>query len=154
MLTVVLESLAKMLKLIYTLANFLRGNNVTSHVGKICLVLIITSVILGSACTSMAGSKGNNPVISSLEAKYTNVYPKGWTEIKCVASDSSGETPQFTWSADGGAITGEGSTVYWQGPNEYGDYHIMVTAKDSNGGNAEAVITLSVVPRPHGSCCR
>ena len=143
-----------MLKLIYTLANFSRESTVTSYVGKICLVLLVTSIILGSACLTTAESKVNKPVISSLEAEYTNVYPKGWTEIKCVASDLSGENVQFTWSADGGAITGEGSAVYWQGPNEYGDYHVMVTAKDSSGGNAEAVITLSVVPRPYGSCCR
>ena len=126
----------------------------TSHVGKICLVLFITLIMLCSACLAAGDSKGNKPlVISSLKADYTNLYPKGWSEIKCVASESGGENVQFTWSTDGGAITGEGSTVDWQAPNEYGNYHVMVTAKDNNGDKAEAVLTLSVIPRPYRSCC-
>lgn len=122
----------------------------TSHVGKICLVLLITLTMLCSACLTAAGSKDNRLTISS---QYTDLYPKGWSEIKCVPSGAGGEDVQYTWSTDGGSITGEGSTVDWQAPNEYGDYHVMVTAKDNNGGKAEAVITLSVIPRPYRSCC-
>ncbi|MCJ7515341.1 MAG: hypothetical protein MUO89_05170 [Dehalococcoidia bacterium] len=125
----------------------------TSHVGKICLVLLVASIMLCSACLATTETKDNKLGISKLEAEYTNVYPKGWSEIKYLASGPGSENLQYTWSSDGGTITGEGSTVDWQAPNEYGDYHVMVTAKDNNGGKAEAVLTLSVIPRPYRSCC-
>jgi hypothetical protein len=125
---------------------------VTSHVSKI-LILLVTSIMLCSACLATTESKDNKLVVPRLEAEYTAVYPKGWSEIKYVDSSPESENLQYTWSTDGGAITGEGSTIDWQAPNEYGDFHVMVTAKDNNGGKAEAVLTLSVIPRPYRSCC-
>lgn len=126
-----------------------------AHLGKVCLVLVAALIMLNSACLLSAEHKNDNTlVISSLSADYMRVYPKGMSEIKCVTSAPEGDTIQFTWSSDGGSITGEGPTVIWRSPNEYGDYHVMVTAKDNNGGKAEAVITLSVVvPPPRTSCC-
>jgi len=127
---------------------------VISGIGKICLVLVVALIALCSACLVSQESKSTKSLlISSLEAEYMSVYPKGMSEIKCVVSASDNNTVQFTWSSDGGSVIGDGSIVTWQAPNEYGDYHVMVTAKDNNGGKAEAVLTLSVVPRPQKSCC-
>lgn len=125
----------------------------TSHVGKICLVLLVASIMLCSACLVTTESQDNKLGTPRLEAEYTNVYPKGWTEIKYVTTGPASENLQYTWSSDGGTIEGEGSTVDWGAPNEYGDYHVMVTAKDSNGDKTEAAITISVIPRPYGRCC-
>jgi hypothetical protein len=149
------ESLAKIHELVYTLLSLHEGGNtVTSRIGIICLVLAMSLMTLSSACLATPATKGDkSPVISSLEANYTSLYPKGMSEIKCVTSAPVGDTVQFTWSSDGGNITGDGPVVTWQAPNDYGNYHVMVTAKDNNGGNAEAVVTLSVVPRPQKSCC-
>jgi hypothetical protein len=127
---------------------------VTSYISKICLVLVVALVTLCSACmVSQASNSAKSPLISSLEADYVNLDPKAMSEIKCVVSASDNNTVQFTWSSDGGSIIGGGSTVIWRAPNEYGDYHVMVTAKDGNGDSAKAVLTLSVVPRPHKKCC-
>ena len=125
-----------------------------AYAGKVCLGLVAALIMLNSACLFATDSKNDNTlVISSLVADYPSVYPKNMSEIKCVTSAPEGDTVQFIWSSDGGSVTGEGPTVIWKAPNEYGDYHVMVTAKDSNGGIAEAIITLSVVPRPKKSCC-
>jgi hypothetical protein len=126
---------------------------VTSHVRKICLVLLVASIVLCSACLVSTESQDNKLGTPRLEAEYTNVYAKGWTEIKYITAGQDSENLHYTWSADGGTIEGEGSTVHWGAPNEYGDYHVMVTAKDSSGGKAEATITISVIPRPYGRCC-
>jgi hypothetical protein len=68
--------------------------------------------------------KGNKPpVISSLEAEYTDVYPRGGSDIRCVASDPEGDAMQFKWSSTGGTLTGDGATVSWESPDDYGDYH-------------------------------
>ena len=121
---------------------------------KACLTLIVILLVLQSACLSGSQSGGSkNITISSLEADSANVYPKGASEIKCVISAPQGDTINYTWSADSGSIVGEGADVQWQAPNDYGNYHVMVTVKDTNGGNAKAFLTLSVVPRPARSCC-
>lgn len=125
-----------------------------SHIGKIGLSIVMVLVMLCGACLVAAEPKGNKPpVISSLEAEYKSVYPKGASEIRCVASDPESDAVQFRWSSTGGSVTGEGTTVTWAAPSDYGDYHIMVIAKDGNGGSAEATLTVSVIPRPYRGCC-
>lgn len=125
-----------------------------SHIGRVGLGTVIALTVLCGACLVAPGAEGDKPqLISGLEAQYMNVYPRGASEIKCVTSDLGGGDIQLRWSSTGGTLTGTGDTVTWQAPNDYGDYHIMVVAEDSNGGSAEAVITISVVPRPYRGCC-
>lgn len=125
-----------------------------SHIGKVGLGMIVALAVLCSACLVAPGAEGGEPhLISSLEAQYMDVYPRGASEIKCVTSNPEGGDVQLRWSSTGGTLTGAGDTVTWQAPNAYGDYHIMVVAEDSNGESAEAVITISVVPRPYRGCC-
>ena len=127
----------------------------SSHIYKFGLGVVVVVAMLCSACLVTPESKGNKPpVISSLEAQYPNVYYRGASEIRCVASDPEGDEVQFNWSSTGGSLIGDGPTVTWQAADDYGDYHIMVIARDKNGGSAEAVLTISVVPRPEDkSCC-
>jgi hypothetical protein len=130
------------------------GVLVNSYVGKIGLGIVMVLAALCSACLAVAEPQGNKPpVISSLEAQYVNVYPKGASEIRCVASDPESDAVQFRWSSTGGSLVGEGPSVTWAAPADYGDYHIMVIAKDGNGGSAEATLTISVIPRPYRGCC-
>ena len=125
-----------------------------SYVGKTGLSIVMVLAVLCSACLVTAESKGNKPpVISSLEADYINVYPRGASEIRCVASDPESDAVQLKWSSTGGSLTGEGPTVTWESPSDYGDYHIMVIAEDVNGGSTEATLTISVIPRPYRGCC-
>jgi len=127
---------------------------VISNMSKVVLGIVLMLMVLYSACIVAPGSKSNKSlVISSLEAQYADVYYKGASEIRCVVSAPEDDTVHFTWSSDGGSIIGEGATVTWQSPDDYGDYHIMVIARDNNGGSDEATITISVVPRPYKSCC-
>ena len=125
-----------------------------SNMSKVGLSILLMLMVLYSACTVAPGSKSNKSlVISTLEAQYEAVYYNGTSEIKCVVSAPEGDIVHFTWSCDGGSITGDGPTVTWQSPDDYGDYHIMVIARDNNGGSDEATITVSVVSRPYKPCC-
>lgn len=125
-----------------------------ARIGKVCFGLIAVFLILQSGCI-VGTASGNNKTlgISGLEASTMNVYSKGVSDITCVVAAPQGDSIQYKWSTDGGTLTGEGSTVRWQGPSDYGDYHVMVTASDNNGNSDQAVITLSVVPRPVRHCC-
>ena len=125
-----------------------------SNIFKVGAGIVVMTIVLFSSCLVTPEPKGNKPpVISSLEAEYTNVYPRGGSDIRCIASDPEGDAMQFNWSSTGGTLTGEGPTVTWESPNDYGDYHIMVIAKDGNGGSAEATLTISVIPRSSSGCC-
>jgi hypothetical protein len=125
-----------------------------ARIGKLCLGLVTALLILQSACLTNAGAGANKTLgISELEASTMNVYPKGASDITCVVTAPQGDSIQYKWSSDGGILTGEGSSVRWQAPNDYGDYHVMVTASDNNGNSDQAVLTLSVVPRPVRHCC-
>jgi len=127
---------------------------VSSNICKVGLGVVVVTVVLCGSCLFTPEPKGNKPpVISSLEAEYTNVYPGGASDIRCVVSDPEGDAVQFKWSCDGGTLTGDGASITWELPNDYGDYHIMVIAEDGNEGSAEATLTISVIPRPHRSCC-
>jgi len=127
---------------------------VKTRVSKACLGLLAALLALLSACLVSSESGINKSLaIASLQADYMSVYPKGALDIKCVVTAPAGDGVKYIWSSDGGSLTGDGSAVQWKAPNEYGDYHVMVTAKDNNGGSADAVLTLSVVPRPIHRCC-
>jgi hypothetical protein len=158
MILLCLISVNTLLKLphlyILWLACLKEGALMNSSIFKIGLGIVVMMVALFSACLVTAEPAGNKPpVISSLEAENTSVYPKGYSEIRCVASDPEGDALQFNWSSTGGTLTGEGPTVAWESPNDYDDYYIMVTVKDVNGGSAEATLTISVIPRPSSGCC-
>ena len=126
-----------------------------SNIRKVGLGIAVVVAVVFSACLVAPETEGNKPpVISSIEAEYINVYPQGASEIRSVVLDPESDAVQLKWSSTGGTLMGDGDTVTWQAPNDYGDYHIMVVAKDSNGGSAEATLTISVVARPDKkSCC-
>jgi hypothetical protein len=127
---------------------------VNYHFVRIGLGISMVLVMLLGACLIMPEQQGNKlSLISSLEAEYVSVYPRGVSEIRCVVSSPESDAVQFTWSSTGGTLKGDGATVNWEAPIDYGDYHIMVIARDRNGASAEATLTISVVPRPYQGCC-
>ncbi|MBA7678255.1 hypothetical protein ES703_86528 [subsurface metagenome] len=142
---------------IYFFAVGLKGE-ATVKAGTCASVLVVVLAVLAaqtSACVSAPVPEGNQPpVISSLEAKYMAVDPRAASEIRCLASDPDGDEVEFKWSCTGGNLSGAGPVVTWRAPNSYGDYHVMVIAKDTNGGSTQAILTLSVVARPASrGCC-
>ncbi len=100
-----------------------------------------TLLVFEAACSSQATA----PVINKIDATYQNVYPFGSTEIHCEASDPSGDTLIFRWSATGGSFIGTGPIVTWNAPPNYGDYHIMVSVKNTKGDVTQQTLTVSVV---------
>ena len=64
------------------------------------------------------------------------IYRSERCEIECVAYDPEGDELSYKWSANGGSISGEGSTITWTAPREEEDVTIAVTVSDSNGGMA------------------
>ena len=121
---------------------------------SIFIALSIILVLVG-ACLPTLESEANEQrlVISSIEAEYPVLYPRQHTKIDCVASSAEDGEIEYEWVCSSGSLSGEGSTVTWIAPAEYGDYHVMVVVKDNKGNSTEGSVTVSVVVRPPEACC-
>ena len=118
------------------------------------IFISIGILLLGFACLPAAdGQQAQGLVISDLTAEYPNVYPRGYTDITCIASNPNGEELSYQWTSSGGTLVGEGSKIRWEAPNMYGDYHIMVVVEDGAGHSNEGTVTVSVILKPEEACC-
>jgi hypothetical protein len=116
------------------------------------LVVLAVVAMLGAACGRQATPpplpptpSGNQPpVVSSLVAANTQLYPSGNTEVQCIAQDADGDQLDFKWACTGGSFSGAGPTVIWQAPGAYGTYTITVTVEDSKGGSMQASLPITV----------
>ena len=129
-----------------------RSHRVRFGMGLITLAAL--AVLSGACLPTLEPESSQSLVISSLEAEYEAIYPRGASEIECIVSEPEGDEVEFMWSCTGGSLSGAGPVVSWQAPNSYGDYHIMVIVKDDEGRQTTATLTIAVVPRPDkGGCC-
>ena len=121
----------------------------------VILASLLVLLLLAGACLPTNGSAAANQnlVISSLEAEYPVLYPLQHTKINCVVSSVGDGEIEYAWACSSGSLSGEGTTVTWTAPAEYGDYHVMLVVKDSKGNRAEGTVTVSVVVKPPEACC-
>ena len=119
-----------------------------------CLLIIAVAVmILVPSCSTSPGNSVDNtanhsPIITYLKAGLQVIPPLGSCQIKCVVSDLDGDSLNFLWSASGGDIFGEGSTVTWTAPNTSGNYTITVKVTDGNDGQDMSSIAVKVNRSP------
>lgn len=86
----------------------------------------------------------HQPAIVNLEAEPDRVVPSGTCQIVCNATDSDDDELSYGWSADGGAISGEGATVTWTAPGSVGSYNVTVIVSDGRGGAVTDRVTVTV----------
>ncbi len=88
------------------------------------------------------------PGITALTAAPSSVAPGGHVAVTASAEDPDGDPVTYQWVADGGQITGVGSTVTWIAPDvsagEKTNYTITVTADDGRGGTAAKTIDIGI----------
>jgi hypothetical protein len=118
------------------------------------LPLILTAVVAGGACTAGGNVNPNAPVISSLAAEHTNLYPLGNTVITCSATSAQGTPLNYRWVCSDGVITGSGPSITYEAPRTYGDFHVMATVDDGMGNTASKTVTVTVIVRDPSQCCR
>ena len=64
--------------------------------------------------------------------------------LECIASDPNGDELSYSWSADGGELSGKGSVVTWTAPEERCEVVVTVTVSDGNGGITTESMRFSV----------
>jgi len=124
---------------------------------KLVMLLTITVLLLGSACTLLPTPPpppppppppNQPPVIESITAE-KEIPTLTETQVVCKASDADGNTLTYQWSADGGTITGEGSTITWAAPDTSDNYTIKVSVSDGKGDTVTKSITIGAVNKPN-----
>src|SRR5512136_2723756 len=100
------------------------------------LVIIIGIVVVAVVVAVLADAMlaNHEPAIISLQADPERVAPSGTVQVVCNATDSDDDELSYGWSADGGAISGEGAAVTWTAPGAVGSYNVTVIVSDNRGG--------------------
>lgn len=88
----------------------------------------------------------HTPTITSLMANDDQLTLADKCHIECKAEDTDGDSLSYRWSASGGDISGSGSSVIWDAPEEEGSYEVRVTVSDGQGGEDKRSLTISVEP--------
>ncbi|MCX6001123.1 MAG: PKD domain-containing protein [Chloroflexi bacterium] len=126
---------------------------------KPLLVLLLTVMLASSAVGCAAASiNAHAPLISSLVAEHTTLYPLGNTVVTCSASSPDGAALKYSWACDNGTITkdpaGDATKITYEAPRTYGDFHIISTVDDGRGNSVNKTVTVTVIVRDPSKCCR
>ena len=115
------------------------------------IYLVIVGIVAAAALLAILFHTmlGNQPPrIISLGAQPNSAIPSGSCEITCHAVDPDEDELSYSWSAEGGEITGEGATVNWTAPDSGGYYKVTVRVTDPRGGEAMSQVTITVGAPP------
>ena len=90
--------------------------------------------------------KGNAvPVIISLTADNTTVFPDGTVLLTCTAEDDDEDILTYSWECTNGSLTPNGNTATWTAPGDSGSHSISCTVNDEYGASDAATIAIEVV---------
>ena len=118
--------------------------------GSFTVTVTVTDGRGGTATSEIAFTVITNqaPAITSLTASPSLVAPGGHVSVTASAQDPDGDPITYTWAADGGQITGVGSTVTWVAPDvsagEKTSYIITATADDGRGGTSVETVDIGI----------
>jgi len=127
---------------------------------KLAIFLITSVLLLSSACALISPApeppppepENQPPIIHSITAE-REVTASTECQISCEADDTDGNTDgnnlNYWWSADGGTIEGEGSSITWVAPDTGGNYTVKLLVTDGKGGEAIDSVAITVTSRPN-----
>ncbi len=84
------------------------------------------------------------PQIIDIQKSVGFVTPNETLQLTCLAVDANNDPLSYTWSSNGGVITGNGSSVEWTAPTTEGIFEINVKVTDDKGLSAKASTTILV----------
>jgi len=106
------------------------------------ILVTITALLIGGGCTP-----NTLPVISSLAiVTEGEINPGATAQIECNATDPDDDELSYTWSANGGTISGSGATVSWQAPTLTGTYTVTIEVSDGDDSATDQLAITVLAP--------
>lgn len=103
------------------------------------LLVVVLSMV------SCAQLQGQAPAIR--EMLYPSEVPAFFDTVLMVRTwDSGNENLKYQWSAENGTIRGQGDSITWNSPSEYGIYKIYAKVINSSGQGRTSQCSINVVP--------
>jgi hypothetical protein len=118
---------------------------VSGQIQRLVTVLLILAAIIPLSTGCSTSLLNQPPTISSLTTNVEQVNPLGSANISCDARDPDRDQLTYTWSDNGGTISGEGPAVTWTAPQTAGVYTITVTVDDGKSSKATKEVTVAVL---------
>ena len=108
--------------------------------------IIWLSVIVMMVCLN-CGGENNAPVINSVAANPSTVYPGEDATLSCDADDEDGDAITYEWSAEAGTLSATNLfSVIWTAPMDTGHYAMEVIVEDEGGLADTGSVTVTVDP--------
>jgi hypothetical protein len=108
------------------------------------IIVGIVAAVVALSILSYTMLANHRLAITSLKAETSWIAPLGSLNVTCNATAPHGDELSYNWSASGGKITGEGTTVTWTAPLSAGSYNVTVTVTDNRGGEVTDYVTITV----------
>lgn len=84
------------------------------------------------------------PAIAAIQKSADYVAPNASLQLVCVASDANNDPLNYIWTATGGVLSGNGSTVSWTAPATEGIFQVTVKVSDDEGLSVQATANILV----------
>ncbi len=102
-------------------------------------------IIVAQQVNPPAPYTNSAPVITSLVGSATTVPPGDQISLSVAATDPTGGTLTYAWSANGGTFsTPNAATTNWTAPATTGNYGIILTVTDSKNATVMATTQIAV----------
>jgi hypothetical protein len=133
---------------------YLSSKSPMKCLSSVVTLLLVSAFLISSACTPSPPPPpppppNQPPVIESLTVDKKEIPTSTEAQLVAKANDADGDSLTYQWSADGGTISGEGSTVTWTAPAISDNYTIKLTVSDGKGGIATESTTIAAIYKPN-----
>ncbi len=109
-------------------------------------IFLWLSIVIIMVCLN-CGGENNAPVINSVNANPSSVYPGEDATLSCNADDEDGDVITYEWSAEAGTLSATNlSSVIWTAPMDTGHYAMEVIVEDGEGLADTGGVTVTVNP--------
>jgi hypothetical protein len=104
---------------------------------RVLLITTLTGVLLlafAVVFTSCKKDQANRlPVVSGVTVNPASVAAGGTANVTVTATDADNDPLTYSYTPNGGAISGTGASVTWTVPNTAGAYSVTVVVSDGTG---------------------
>ncbi|TFH34077.1 MAG: hypothetical protein E4G93_05915, partial [Dehalococcoidia bacterium] len=98
--------------------------------------------VTASDSIAITVKRNQSPVVSGVTANLDWVRPGDSMELRCEAEDPDGDVLTYTWTADCGELSGEGSSVIWTAPDVETECTVTVVEDDGYEGRSKGSVSV------------